>query len=67
MAQILRQKMSPNVSAPEMFRTLLGEIRRLRQEISLVLPQENLNEYADPRRIKRSYQRALKQYPPEAV
>ena len=67
MVQILKQKTLPNASASEMFRTLLGEIRRLRQEIFLILPQENLDEYANPRRIKRSYQKALKQYPPEAV
>ena len=51
----------------KVLKAILDELRLLRQEISLVLPQENLDEYAHPRRIKRSYQKALKRYPPAAA
>ena len=43
---------------------ILEELRLLRQEVRLLLPQEDLEDYADPERIKRSYQKAIKQYPP---
>lgn len=43
---------------------VLSEIQRLRQEVSLFVPQEDLKDYAHHERIKKSYQRALKQYPP---
>ena len=52
---------------PKVLKAILDELRLLRQEISLVLPQEDLDGYAHPRRIKRSYQKALKRYPPAAV
>ena len=43
--------------------TVLEELRLLRNEILLLLPQEGLKEYAHPDRIHRSYQKALKKYP----
>ena len=49
---------------PNVLKAILDELRLLRQEISLVLPQEDLKGYAHPARIKRSYQKALKRYPP---
>lgn len=48
---------------PRVLKAILDELRLLRQEISLVLPQEDLKGYAHPARIKRSYQQALKRYP----
>ncbi len=44
---------------------ILKELHSIRQEINLVLPQEDIKDYSRPSRIKRSYQKALKQYPPE--
>ena len=43
---------------------ILEELRLLRQEVRLLLPQEDLEDYTHPERIKRSYQKAVKQYPP---
>ena len=43
---------------------ILEEIKLLREQVMLLLPQEDLDDYAHPRRIKKSYQEAVKQYPP---
>lgn len=43
---------------------VLKEIRILRHEFSLLLPSEDLEEYEHVDRIKRSYQKAMKKYPP---
>ncbi len=45
-------------------RTILEEIRLLRGQVTLLLPQDDLATYTHPDRIKRSYQKAIKQYPP---
>ena len=45
-------------------RAILEELRMLRNEMQLLLPQENLTDYAHLERIKRSYLRAVKHYPP---
>jgi len=45
---------------------ILEEIRRLRLEVSLFLPQENLKEYNHPERIKQSYEKALRKFPPHS-
>ena len=54
-------------SQKETLLNMLEEITRLREEISLLLPHEDLKEYAHPERIRRSYTRAVKQYPPAAL
>lgn len=46
-------------------RAIFEEIRLLRQEISLILPQDDLNKYQNSEKIKKSYQKALKMYPPQ--
>ena len=43
---------------------ILEEIKLLREQVMLLLPQEDLGDYAHSRRIKKSYQEAVKQYPP---
>jgi hypothetical protein len=50
-----------------MLKAILEEIRLLRNEIMFLFPQENLEEYAHPVRIKRSYQKAIKQHPPVSL
>ncbi|KKR31855.1 MAG: hypothetical protein UT65_C0015G0017 [Parcubacteria group bacterium GW2011_GWF2_39_8b] len=42
---------------------IFNEIRLLRSEVTLFMPDENLNGYAHPSRIKKSFERALRQYP----
>jgi len=48
----------------EMMRAILEELRLLRQEIMLLFPQEDLEDYAHPDRVRNSYQKAIKEYPP---
>lgn len=52
-----------NQAPDKMLRSILQEIRLLRYEVRLILPTEDLQEYAHPKRIKRSYENALKAYP----
>lgn len=42
---------------------VLKEVRSLREDFSLFLPQEDIKEYAHPGRIRNSYLKALKKYP----
>ena len=46
---------------------ILEELRLLRNEVRLLLPQEELEEYTHPDRIRRSYQKAIKSFPPVAI
>lgn len=43
---------------------ILDELRLLRQEVKLIVPQEDLDEYSDGDRVEKSYKKALKEYPP---
>ncbi len=42
---------------------VLKEVRSLREDFMLFLPQENIKEYTHPARIKNSYLKALEKYP----
>jgi len=48
----------------EMLRKILEEVRSLRKDFLFFLPSENLEGYAHPHRIARSYQKAIKHHPP---
>lgn len=52
------------LDARQILHLVLKEIRSLRQEFYLLFPQEDIEEYVHQTRIKRSYQKALKKYPP---
>ncbi|MBI4118921.1 MAG: hypothetical protein HY452_01515 [Parcubacteria group bacterium] len=43
---------------------ILDEIKLLREQVLLLLPQEDLNDYIHPQRIKKTYAKAIKKYPP---
>ena len=58
---IKRTKQSSDVLAK-----ILQEIRLMRQELNLILPQDDLKMYEHAERIKQSYQNAIKQYPTHA-
>jgi len=49
-------------------RSLIAEIKLLRNDLrSFVVPTERLEgDYAHPERIRRSYQKALRRYPPRS-
>lgn len=53
-----------DVSQLKMLRAILDEIRLLRNELIALLPSDELEDYAHPRRIKHSYLKAIKKYPP---
>lgn len=46
---------------------LITEIHALRHEFLLMFPQEDIKEYARPAKIKQSYQKAIKKYPPTVL
>ena len=43
---------------------ILEELRLLRNEVMFLFPQEDLEDYAHPERIRNYYQKAIKKYPP---
>ena len=43
--------------------SIFNEVRLLRSEINLFMPTEDIKGYAHPARIKKSLERALRQYP----
>ncbi|MBI2444641.1 MAG: hypothetical protein HYV42_05395 [Candidatus Magasanikbacteria bacterium] len=45
---------------------ILTELKLIRTQMMLLLPTESLEGYAHADRLKRSYRRTLKQYPPLA-
>jgi len=49
---------------PKMMWSILAELRLLRKELLLLLPQDDLGDYVHRERIKKSHQKALKKYPP---
>ena len=46
-----------------MMRAILEELRLLRNEVLLLFPQEDLEDFANADRIKNSYQKAIKDHP----
>jgi hypothetical protein len=46
---------------------ILKELHLLRKELTMLFPTENLGGYAHPDRIKKSYRKATKQYPPAFI
>ena len=53
--------------SPKILETILEELRLLRNEVMLLLPQEDLEEYAHPDRVRSSYQKAIREYPPTSL
>lgn len=53
-----------NIAPSKLLQAILEELRLLRNEMTLLLPQEDLKDYVHKDRIKISYQKAIKKYPP---
>ena len=51
-------------ASPRTAEELLKELHLLRQAIMLILPQDDLEDYANAERIERSYKRAVEKFPP---
>lgn len=49
-----------------MVKAIFEELKLLRKELSFVLPQDNLEDYSHPEKIRSSYERAMKNHPPVA-
>jgi hypothetical protein len=58
--------LQPTTQSAKLLRAILQELKLLRTEVSFLFPQDKLEDYAHPTRIKRSYEKALKQYPPKS-
>lgn len=62
--QTIRQQKNQPFMPMEIAKAIFEEIRLLRNEVSLLLPQDDLNKYANPKKICRAYEKAVKKYPP---
>ena len=51
----------------DILQKIFDEIRLLRDEISFLLPQDDLDDYANGSRVRGSYEGAIKKYPPLAL
>jgi len=47
---------------PHVVNSILDELRLLRTEVMMPFPQENIEDYAHPKKIKKSYQKAKDKY-----
>ncbi len=43
---------------------ILSEVKKLRGEVSMLIPSERMEEYQNENEIKQSYLRAIKEHPP---
>lgn len=59
-----REKSGTISVSRELINAVLKELRLLRVEVNLLLPREDIKDYAHAGRVKRSYKKAVKQYPP---
>ena len=61
------QSSMKNTTSAKLLQTILEEVKLLRSEVSLLLPEDDLKDYSYPARVKRSYEKALKRYPPVKI
>lgn len=52
------------IASFKVLKSILEELRLLREEIKLLLPQEDLEGYTNSKEIKQAYQKAIKKHPP---
>ena len=62
--KLLTKDKTSAAATNELLGMVIEELRLLRSEVGFLFPQEDLAGYAHPRRIKQSYEKALKKYPP---
>ncbi len=56
-------KVNVRKNPPATLGVILQEIRILRRDLDLVVPQEKLSDYTHPTRIKNNLAKALRAYP----
>ena len=52
---------------PELLHAILQELRLLRNDMMLLFPQDNLEDYANADRVKDSYEKAVREHPPASL
>ena len=52
------------LAAPGVWHDILDELRLLRQDLSLLLFQEDVDDYTNAEQIKQSYRKAIKKHRP---
>ncbi len=69
MAKLINNKtlIKSSKNQTQLLKAFLEEIRLLREELALFLPQEKLEDFTNQKNIKTAYRRAIKQYPPLAL
>lgn len=60
---IISVKTKKSSGKENILRNIFKEIRLLRNEVSLFMPTESIEEYAHSERIRNSFKKALKHYP----
>ena len=67
MVTITKTKSKITTVPSEMMQAILEELRLLRSEVMFLFPQEDLEDYANSDRVRDSYKKALKKYPPVSL
>jgi len=62
-----KSRVKSQVTPIELMSAILDEIQKLRSDMMTLIPTERLDDYVHPNRIRHSYQKALKRYPPQGV
>lgn len=60
-------KTKNNIFPSQVLQNILKEIRLLRNEMMLLFPQDDLEDYSHSERVKCSYQKAIKKYPSSSL
>lgn len=63
----IKTQLKTTTQYSEILKRILEEIRLLRNEVRLILPSEKLEDYSNSRRLKKSYEKAVKRYPPVSL
>lgn len=67
MDKTISQNQLTAVAIPSLLaKAIFEELKLLRKELSLVFPQDDLKNYSHAAKIRSSYKKAVKEYPPAA-
>lgn len=65
MNKIYHQDSSATITIPSSIaQAIFEELKLLRKELSFILPQDDLENYSHPKKIRASYEKAIKNHPP---
>ena len=67
LTKTISPKSNATIEMPSlMVKAIFEELKLLRKELSFVLPQDDLENYSHPKKIRASYEKAIKNHPPVA-